>query len=47
MGKSFDPARDIGSLEGKVILVTGGTYLAISNMRYCIIDLTHEQVTLA
>ncbi|CAG5156292.1 uncharacterized protein ALTATR162_LOCUS4090 [Alternaria atra] len=24
MGKSFDPARDIGSLEGKVILVTGG-----------------------
>jgi hypothetical protein len=26
MGKNFDPARDIGSLEGKVILVTGGMY---------------------
>jgi NAD(P)-dependent dehydrogenase (short-subunit alcohol dehydrogenase family) len=25
MGKKFDPERDIGSLEGKVILVTGGT----------------------
>ncbi|KAL5118221.1 hypothetical protein ACEQ8H_003893 [Pleosporales sp. CAS-2024a] len=25
-GKSFVPARDIGSLEGKVILVTGGPY---------------------
>jgi hypothetical protein len=25
MGKAFDPARDIDSLEGKVILVTGGT----------------------
>jgi hypothetical protein len=24
MGKKFDPERDIGSLEGKVILVTGG-----------------------
>ncbi|KAH3908576.1 hypothetical protein HBH56_169290 [Parastagonospora nodorum] len=24
MGKTFDPAKDIGSLEGKVILVTGG-----------------------
>ncbi|KAF1834562.1 NAD(P)-binding protein [Decorospora gaudefroyi] len=24
MSKSFDPARDIGSLEGKIILVTGG-----------------------
>jgi hypothetical protein len=24
MGKNFDPERDIGSLEGKVILVTGG-----------------------
>jgi len=24
MGKSFDPAKDIGSLDGKVILVTGG-----------------------
>jgi hypothetical protein len=24
MGKQFDPAKDIGSLEGKVILVTGG-----------------------
>ncbi|RMZ74358.1 Short-chain dehydrogenase reductase SDR [Pyrenophora seminiperda CCB06] len=24
MGKSFNPAQDIGSLEGKVILVTGG-----------------------
>jgi hypothetical protein len=30
MGKKFDPSRDIGSLEGKVILVTGGTYLPIS-----------------
>jgi NAD(P)-dependent dehydrogenase (short-subunit alcohol dehydrogenase family) len=28
MGKKFDPSRDIGSLEGKVILVTGGTYLS-------------------
>jgi hypothetical protein len=27
MGKTFDPERDIGSLEGKVILVTGGTHL--------------------
>jgi len=27
MGKSFNPAQDIGSLEGKVILVTGGTHL--------------------
>jgi hypothetical protein len=27
MGKKFDPSRDIGSLEGKVILVTGGTSL--------------------
>jgi hypothetical protein len=26
MGKKFDPSRDVGSLEGKVILVTGGTY---------------------
>jgi hypothetical protein len=26
MGKAFDPARDIGGLEGKVILVTGGTH---------------------
>lgn len=26
MSKTFDPARDIGSLEGKVILVTGGTH---------------------
>jgi hypothetical protein len=26
MGKKFDPARDIGSLEGKVLIVTGGTY---------------------
>jgi len=25
MGKDFVPERDIGSLEGKVILVTGGT----------------------
>ena len=25
MGKKFDPERDIGSLEGKVVLVTGGT----------------------
>lgn len=25
MGVTFDPANDIGSLEGKVILVTGGT----------------------
>lgn len=24
MIKQFDPAKDIGSLEGKVILVTGG-----------------------
>jgi hypothetical protein len=30
MGKKFDPSRDIGSLEGKVILVTGGKYLPIS-----------------
>jgi NAD(P)-dependent dehydrogenase (short-subunit alcohol dehydrogenase family) len=29
MGQSFDPARDIGSLEGKIILVTGGTHLVI------------------
>jgi NAD(P)-dependent dehydrogenase (short-subunit alcohol dehydrogenase family) len=28
MGKKFDPSHDIGSLEGKVILVTGGTYLS-------------------
>lgn len=27
MGKSFNPERDIGSLEGKVILVTGGKQL--------------------
>jgi hypothetical protein len=25
MGKKFAPERDIGSLDGKVILVTGGT----------------------
>ena len=25
MGVAFDPAKDIGSLEGKVILVTGGS----------------------
>jgi hypothetical protein len=25
MGKKFDPERDIGSLEGRVIMVTGGT----------------------
>lgn len=25
MGKDFVPERDVGSLEGKVILVTGGT----------------------
>jgi hypothetical protein len=30
MGKKFDPSRDIGSLEGKVVLVTGGTYLTTS-----------------
>ncbi len=30
MGVDFDPARDIGSLEGKVILVTGGTALTPS-----------------
>ncbi|KAF1851930.1 retinol dehydrogenase 12 [Cucurbitaria berberidis CBS 394.84] len=24
MGKNFDPERDIGSLEGKIVLVTGG-----------------------
>lgn len=24
MGKAFDPKTDIGSLEGKIILVTGG-----------------------
>jgi hypothetical protein len=47
MGKSFDPAKDIGSLEGKVILVTGGTCLPISHMRYRIFGLTHEQVMLA
>lgn len=27
MGKKFDPAQDIGSLEGKVVLVTGGPQL--------------------
>jgi hypothetical protein len=26
MGVTFDPAKDIGSLEGKVILVTGGMH---------------------
>lgn len=26
-GKGFNPAKDIPSLAGKVILVTGGTYL--------------------
>jgi hypothetical protein len=26
MGKKFDPEKDIGSLDGKVILVTGGTH---------------------
>ena len=29
MGKKFDPERDIGSLEGKIVLVTGGTNLLI------------------
>lgn len=27
MGVTFDPAKDIGTLEGKVILVTGGAHL--------------------
>jgi hypothetical protein len=27
MGKDFVPERDIGSLDGKVILVTGGMYI--------------------
>lgn len=31
MGKSFEPERDIGSLDGKVILVTGGTLSCQSN----------------
>jgi hypothetical protein len=26
MGKAFVPEKDIGSLDGKVILVTGGTH---------------------
>lgn len=30
MGVTFDPARDIGSLDGKVILVTGGMYASPS-----------------
>jgi len=46
MGKSFDPSKDIGSLEGKVILVTGGTYLPMSTKRCHTIVLTYEQVTL-
>ena len=29
MGLTFDPAKDIGSLEGKVILVTGGTQTSV------------------
>jgi hypothetical protein len=29
MGLTFDPAKDIGSLEGKVILVTGGTQASV------------------
>lgn len=29
LGSSFKPKRDIASLEGKVVLVTGGTYLRI------------------
>jgi hypothetical protein len=33
MGKSFDPERDIGSLDGKVILVTGGTLLCLLRLR--------------
>jgi hypothetical protein len=33
MGKSFDPERDIGSLDGKVILVTGGTILCLLHLR--------------
>lgn len=32
-GKSFDPAKDIGSLAGKVILVTGGT-VSTTRIRY-------------
>lgn len=31
MGKTFNPATDIGSLEGKVILVTGGMQLSPSH----------------
>jgi hypothetical protein len=41
MGQSFNPAKDIGSLEGKVILVTGGKCPAILDMSDLITDLMH------
>jgi hypothetical protein len=40
MGKAFDPARDIDSLEGKVILVTGGAlYIPIHCQNLVLIHL--------
>lgn len=32
MGLTFDPAKDIDSLEGKVILVTGGTRVSVPDL---------------
>ena len=40
MGKSFDPAKDIGSLDGKVILVTGGECPPVPSMSDRIMRLT-------
>ncbi len=30
MGKKFDPAQDVQSLDGKVVLVTGGMFFLLS-----------------
>ena len=35
LGQSFDPERDVIDLSGKVVFVTGGMYLFISNDGFC------------